>query len=39
MAILRENGKLSGATKGRIEEEGEDLYQVIDPSHRWMKRK
>jgi hypothetical protein len=35
----REKGKLSGAAKGKIEDEGEDLYQVIDPSHRWIKRK
>jgi hypothetical protein len=32
--FCRERGKLSGAAKGRFEEEGDYLYQEIDLSRR-----
>ena len=36
-SFRREGEKLTGAAKGKIEEEGEYLYQESDLSHRWIK--
>jgi hypothetical protein len=38
-AFRREGEKLSGAAKGKDEEEEGYLYQERDSSHRWIKRK